>query len=169
MPQKTIKKKTNKPRQTRRYRRKTPAAVPAVPATAAAAENHHRFVSSVTFDGKTLVTKTQKDNEPVTKKIYTMNQLEQELPIGKELIDEYLDGNIPSGLHRHTHMKPMFNNVLVHPADLGLLAPKDDDADADADAGINRRLTQRALRRRRRGRGLRLRPRASPRNLFDLP
>jgi hypothetical protein len=187
MARKTIKKATNPPRhQTRRYRRNTPPtpAVPpdaaAVPAVPVVENHHHRFVSSVTFDGKTLVTKSQKDNEPVNEKIYTIDQLGEELPLGRKLVEAYLDGNIPRGLqehHRHTHMKPMFENVLVHPADLGLLAPKDD---ADDYAGIDRRLTQRALRRRRqpasRRLRLRLRPqrasaslRPSPRNLFDLP
>jgi hypothetical protein len=183
MARKTIKKDNPPPRrQTRRRRiRNDP---PDVVPTAPAVENHHRFVSSVMFDGKKLVTKTQKDNEPVTKKIYTIDQLGEELPLGRKLVEAYLDGNMPRGLeepHHHTHMNPMFENVLVHPADLGLLAPKGDDADddADADAGIDRRLTQRALRRRRpasRRLRLRLRPRRasaslrpSPRNLFDLP
>jgi hypothetical protein len=184
MARKTIKKDNTPPRrQTRRRRIKIepPAAVTAVPAVPAvpAVENHHRFVSSVMFDGKRLVTKTQKDNEPVNEKIYTIDQLGEELPLGRKLVEAYLDGNMPRGLeepHHHTHMNPMFENVLVHPADLGLLAPKDD---ADDYAGIDHRLTQRALRRRQpasRRLRLRLRPRRaaaslrpSPRNLFDLP
>ena len=183
MARKTIKKDNTPPRRQTRHRRirvEPPDAAPAVRA-APAVENHHRFVSSVMFDGKKFVTKTQKDNEPVNEKIYTIDQLGEELPIGRKLVEAYLDGNMPRGLeepHHHTHMNPMFENVLVHPADLGLLAPKDDD-DADADAGIDRRLTQRALRQRRpasRRLRLRLRPRRaaaslrpSPRNLFDLP
>lgn len=166
MARKTIKKATNPARrQTRRYRRNTPA-VPAFIAPPAVENHHHRFVSSVTFDGKKLVTKTQKDNEPVNEKIYTIDQLGQELPIGKELVELYLDGNIPRSLQerRHTHMNPMFENVLVHPADLGLMPPKDDDAPLTRQAASRRR---RRLRLRRRGASASLRP--SPRNLFDLP
>lgn len=124
MARKTIKKATDPPRRQTRRRRNKVNPAPVVE------NHHHRFVSSVTFDGKKLVTKTQKDNEPVNEKIYTMDQLGEELPIGRELIETYLDGNMPRGLqeHHHTHMNPMFENVLVHPADLGLLAPKDDDA-----------------------------------------
>ena len=166
MARKTIKKATNPARRQTRHRRirvEPPDAVPAV-------ENHHRFVSSVMFDGKKLVTKTQKDNEPVNEKIYTIDQLGQELPIGRELIETYLDGNMPRGLqeHHHTHMNPMFENVLVHPADLGLLAPKDDDAPLRRQA-LRRRPESRRLRLRIRPRRASASLRPSPRNLFDLP
>jgi hypothetical protein len=141
----------------------------------------------MTYDGDTLVTRFQKDNEPVKQRIYTMKQLEQELPIGKELIDLHLDGKMPQGIqehhrNKHKHTTPMFHNVLVHPADLGLLAPKVDvrmpdkhrsrrrhrhqrprddnllrlmvDADADADADADPAY---GIQHQR------------PRNLFDLP
>ena len=171
MARKTIKKANKSPRrQTRRRRIRTdpPVAAPVAPV---AENHHHRFVSSVTFDGKKLVTKTQKDNEPVNEKIYTIDQLGQELPIGRELIDTYLDGNMPRGLeepHHHTHMNPMFENVLVHPADLGLLAPKDDDAPLRRQA-LRRRPASRRLRLRIRPRRASASLRPSPRNLFDLP
>lgn len=128
MARKTIKKPNKRLGQTRRrrVRRNTPAPAPA---PAPAVSESQRFVSSMTFDGNTLVTKTQKNNEPVNEQIYTMDQLAQDLPIGKELIDIHLDGKMPRQLQEHHHhhhrkrMKPMFNNVLLHPADLGLLAP----------------------------------------------
>lgn len=90
----------------------------------------HRFMSSVTFDGKTLTTKTQKDNEPVIERRYTKEQLAREIPIGKEMVDMYLDGKMPKELHDHhrkhtrgTGRSDVFQNVLVSPADLGLLPP----------------------------------------------
>jgi hypothetical protein len=70
-----------------------------------------------------------------------MKQLEQEIPIGKELIDAHLDGKMPQGLHNRRHMKPTFNNVLLHPADLGLLPPS-----VRTDEGLSKR---RSIRRRR--------------------
>lgn len=181
MARKTIRKPNKRlSGKTRRHRRDKPA-VAAAPDPAAV--ESHRLVSSMTFDGNTLVTRSQKDNEPVKQRIYTMKQLEQELPIGKELIDLHLDGKMPPSIqehhrNKHKHTTPMFHNVLVHPADLGLLAPKvdarmpdkhrsrrrhrhrqmidddnlrlmvDADADADAEYGIQHKR---------------------PRNLFDLP
>jgi hypothetical protein len=183
MARKTIRKPNKRlSGKTRRRRRDTPA-----PATAAV--ESHRLVSSMTYDGNTLVTRSQKDNEPVKQRIYTMKQLEQELPIGKELIDLHLDGKMPQGIqehhrNKHKHTTPMFHNVLVHPADLGLLAPKvdvrmpdkhhsrrrhrhrrlrdddnlrlmvDADTDTDADADAD---AEYGIQHKR------------PRNLFDLP
>jgi len=94
----------------------------------------HRFISSMTFDGNTLITKTQKDDEPVIERKYTKEQLAREIPIGKEMVDMYLDGEMPKELQAHhrryddkmkdrTHESAIFNNVLISPADLGLLPP----------------------------------------------
>lgn len=173
MARKTIKKPNKRVSdKTRRRRRDTPA-TPAV--------ESHRFVSSITFDGNKIVKKSQKDNEPVKEEIYTMKQLEQELPIGKELIDIHLDGKMPRGIqehHRNKHTTPMFRNVLVHPADLGLLAPKVDVRMPDK----HRSRSRRHRHRRMRDDNLRLMVdsdadadaayiirRERPRNLFDLP
>jgi len=100
----------------------------------------HRFMSSMTFDGKTLTTKTQKDNEPVIERRYTKEQLAREIPIGKEMVDMYLDGKMPKGLqdhHRkHTHgtdRSDVFQNVLVSPADLGLLPPRSTNEELEED------------------------------------
>lgn len=170
MARKTIKKPNKRLGQTRRrrVRRNTPA--PAV-------SESQRFVSSMTFDGNTLVTKTQKNNEPVNEQIYTMDQLAEDLPIGKRLIDIHLDGKMPRQLQEHhrKRMKPMFNNVLLHPADLGLLAPN---------VEVSNPVKHRSLRRGRRhsarhSRDDHMRLMVSddaddvqykrPRNLFDLP
>ena len=137
MARKTIKKPNKRLGQTRRrrVRKNTPAPVPAP-----AVSESQRFVSSMTFDGNTLVTKTQKNNEPVNEQIYTMDQLAQDLPIGKELIDIHLDGRMPRRLQEHhrKRMKPMFNNVLLHPADLGLLAPNVEVSNPDKHRSLRR-------------------------------
>ena len=187
MARKTIKKPNKRLGQTRRRRvRKNTSASEPTPAPAPAESESQRFVSSMTFDGNTLVTKTQKNNEPVNEEIYTMDQLAQDLPIGKRLIDIHLDGKMPRQLQQHhrKRMKPMFNNVLLHPADLGLLAPNVE--------VINPADKRRSLRRRRRRHSARhsrdhhmrlmvsdADPAADdgydgvqykrPRNLFDLP
>ena len=102
----------------------------AASATPAQVIKSHRFMSSMTFDGNTLTTKTQKDNEPTIERRYTKEQLAREIPIGKEMVDMYLDGKMPKALHQHhrnhTHRigkkrGPVFQNVLISPADLGLL------------------------------------------------
>ena len=78
----------------------------------------HRFMSSMTFDGNTLTTQTQKDDEPVIRRRYTKEQLAREIPIGKEMVDMYLDGKMPKELQSHHHRRPVFRNVLISPADL---------------------------------------------------
>ena len=110
------------------------------PDTPAQVIKSHRFMSSITFDGKTLTTKTQKDNEPVIEHRYTKEQLAREIPIGKEMVDMYLDGKMPKGLqhhhrkHRHsTGRSHVFQNVLVSPADLGLLPPRSTNEELEED------------------------------------
>lgn len=177
MARKTIKKPNKRLGQTRRrrVRRNTPAAEPATAET-------QRFVSSMTFDGNTLVTKTQKNNEPVNEQIYTMDQLAQDLPIGKRLIDIHLDGKMPRQLQEHhrKRMKPMFNNVLLHPADLGLLAPNVEVSNPDKHHSLRRRRRHSARHSRDDHMRLMVSDAADddadagvqykrPRNLFDLP
>ena len=115
-------------------------AATAASATPAHMIESHRFMSSMTFDGNTLTTKTQKDNEPVIEHRYTKEQLAREIPIGKEMVDMYLDGKMPKGLqdhHRkHTHStgrSHVFQNVLVSPADLGLLPPRSTNEELEDD------------------------------------
>jgi hypothetical protein len=122
----------------------------------------HRFISSMTFDGNTLITKTQKDDEPVIERKYTKEQLAREIPIGKELVDMYLDGEMPKELQAHhrrqhhhhdhdkmkdrTHDEPaVFNNVLISPADLGLLPPPPQSSKKDAH-GRTKKMRRRRLR-----------------------
>jgi hypothetical protein len=112
-------------RMTRTKKNQRPAPTPA-PAPAPVMESH-RFMSRMTFDGNTLTTQTQKDNEPVIERKYTKEQLAREIPIGKEMVDTYLDGKMPKGLQprdRNHYSRPVFQNVLISPADLGLLPPR---------------------------------------------
>lgn len=131
--------KTKRRRQARKIEEeipRAPAPAPAPADTSTPFAESHSFMSSMTFDGNTLTTKTQKDDGPVIQRKYTREQLAREIPIGKEMIDTYLDGKIPEGLHRHHHVHrhmhhdghhtkktPLFRNVLISPADLGLLPP----------------------------------------------
>ena len=180
MARKTIKKPNKRLGQTRRRRVRRNTSAPA-PVPAPAVSESQRFVSSMTFDGNTLVTKTQKNNEPVNEQIYTMDQLAQDLPIGKELIDIHLDGRMPRRLQEHhrKRMKPMFNNVLLHPADLGLLAPNVEVSNPDKHRSLRR--GRRHSARHSRDNHMRLMVSDAdadddagvqykrPRNLFDLP
>jgi hypothetical protein len=176
MDRKTNRKQKKQQKRTKKVKRAAPA--PAI--------ESHSFKSSMTFDGNTLTTKTQKDNEPVVKRRFTRRDLAQQIPIGKELVDKYLDGEMPRELQYHKKMKPkMFTNVLISPGDLGLLPPprmiktkrrKDhahayphahahgeiqllvDDRDDLDDDNLDDRDAYRISRRVKR-----------PRNLFDLP
>lgn len=181
MARKTIKKPNKRLSQTRRRRvRRNTSASASAPAPATA--ETQRFVSSMTFDGNTLVTKTQKNNEPVNEQIYTMDQLAEDLPIGKELIDIHLDGRMPRQLQEHhrKRMKPMFNNVLLHPADLGLLAPNVEVSNPDKHRSLRRGRRHSARHSRDDHMRLMVSDAADddadagvqykrPRNLFDLP
>jgi hypothetical protein len=177
MARKTNRKQKKQQKRTRKVTRATPAPAPAP----APAIESHSFKSSMTFDGNTLTTKTQKDNEPVVERRFTRRDLAQQIPIGKELVDKYLDGEMPRELQYHKKMKPkMFTNVLISPGDLGLLPPRvtmtkrrkdhaqayphahgeiqllvDDRDDLDDDDDRDAYRISRRVKR--------------PRNLFDLP
>ena len=114
----------------------------------------HRFMSSMSFDGKTLTTKTQKDNEPAVETIYTKKHLAEDIPLGNKMVDLYLDGEMPEELQRHHKGNidnGVYRNVLISPADLGLLPPI---------AGrFKKREAPRELQTRRRGRQSRYRVR----------
>ena len=124
------------------------------PSSPPAMVESHRFMSSMSFDGKTLTTKTQKDNEPAVETIYTKKQLAEDIPLGNKMVDLYLDGEMPEQLQRHHKGNidnGVFRNVLISPADLGLLPPS---------AGrIKKREAPRELQTRRRGRQSRYRVR----------
>lgn len=126
-------------RMTRTKKNQRPAHTPA-PAPAPVMESH-RFMSRMTFDGNTLTTQTQKDNEPVIERKYTKEQLAREIPIGKEMVDTYLDGKMPKGLQprdRNHYSRPVFQNVLISPADLGLLPPRSTSDEDDANEHLLR-------------------------------
>jgi len=124
MARKTNRKQKKQQKRTKKVKRAAPAPASAAIAPAPAIESHS-FKSSMTFDGNTLTTKTQKDNEPVVERRFTRRDLAQQIPIGKELVDDYLDGEMPRELQYHKKMKPkMFTNVLISPGDLGLLPPR---------------------------------------------
>jgi hypothetical protein len=133
-------------------------AATAASATPAHMIESHRFMSSMTFDGNTLTTKTQKDNEPVIEHRYTKEQLAREIPIGKEMVDMYLDGKMPKGLQQHhcnhahrigDKRSPVFQNVLISPADLGLLPPRStNDEDLDEFMRQGRRQTKKLRMKR---------------------
>jgi hypothetical protein len=118
--------KQTKSKETQKVKRPVGTATTATTVPAPAIETH-RFISSITFDGKTLTTQTQQDDQPVIRHRYTKEQLAREIPIGNELVEKYLDGKMPKELHAHQphHRRPVFRNVLVSPADLGLLPPRE--------------------------------------------
>ena len=109
---------TRKNRKSRR-RGKTSAAAAATPR-----EEHHHFYSKMVFDGKNMMTETQKDNEPVQRRVYTMKQLEREIPIGAELLRNENIQTVPPALQYPIPRELGFRNVLPNPADLGLLPPR---------------------------------------------
>ncbi|MBM3453924.1 MAG: hypothetical protein FJX80_02125 [Bacteroidetes bacterium] len=120
--------KQTKSKETQKVKKPVGTATTATTATISAPEiETHRFISSITFDGKTLTTQTQQDDEPVIWHRYTKEQLAREIPIGNELVEKYLDGKMPKELqaHQEHHRRPVFRNVLVSPADLGLLPPRE--------------------------------------------
>ena len=114
-----------KPRRTRKVRRtrrrsekqKTPPAPPT--------QNEiHQYSAKMVFDGKTLVSETQKDNEPAQRRVYTLKQLAREIPLAAELGKAHLGWN-----DRHVIQYPptprhlAFHSVLPNPVDLGLMPP----------------------------------------------
>ena len=85
-------------------------------------EEHHSYFSKMSFDGKNLITESQKDNEPIKRKVYTMKELKKEIPIGAELLEnENLP--VPKALQYPIPKEIGFRTVLPNPADLGLLPP----------------------------------------------
>ena len=115
-------KKTKRVRKVRRTRRrsekqKTQSAPPI--------ENEiHQYSAKMVFDGKTLVSETQKDTEPAQRRVYTLKQLAREIPLAAELGKTHLGWN-----DRHVIQYPptprnlTFHSVLPNPVDLGLMPP----------------------------------------------
>ena len=117
-------KKTKRVRKVRRTHRrsekqKTPPAPPI--------ENEiHQYSAKMVFDGKTLVSETQKDAGPAQRRVYTLKQLAREIPLAAELGKAHLGWN-----ERHVIQYPptprnlAFHSVLPNPVDLGLMPPSD--------------------------------------------
>jgi hypothetical protein len=75
------------------------------------------------FDGNTMTTESQKDNEPVKRRKYTLKQLEQEIPIGAELVKRHLNRKVPPAVNAPFPRDIEFTSVLPNPIDLGLMPP----------------------------------------------
>ena len=76
-------------------------------------EQHH-FYSKMVYDGNTMLTESQKYNEPIQRRKYTLKQLEREIPIGAELIKTHLDHKVPLALNKQTN--PKRNKVYIRPS-----------------------------------------------------
>jgi ABC-type nickel/cobalt efflux system permease component RcnA len=85
-------------------------------------EKHH-FHSKMFFDGNTMFTESQKDNEPVKRRKYTLKRLEREIPIGAELVKRHLRRKVPPAVNAPFPKDIEFTSVLPNPIDLGLMPP----------------------------------------------
>lgn len=104
-------------------------------------EKHH-FYSKMLFDGNTMITESQKDNEPVKRRKYTLKRLEREIPIGAELVKTHLRRKVPPAVNAPFPRDIEFTSVLPNPIDLGLMPPSGrsrDDHDYDHDPMKKRR------------------------------
>ena len=117
MAQKT--KRARKPRSSRRRIKRQIAK----PEHEQNAEEHH-FYSKMVFDGNTMFTESQKDDEPIKRQKITLRQLEEDIPIGAELIKTHLDRKVPTALNRPIPRDIAFKSVLPNPYDLGLMPPQ---------------------------------------------
>ena len=95
-------------------------------------EKHH-FHSKMFFDGNTMITESQKDNEPVKRRKYTLKRLEQEIPIGAELVKRHLRRKVPPAVNAPFPKDIEFTSVLPNPIDLGLMPPSISRDDHDHD------------------------------------
>jgi hypothetical protein len=96
------------------------------------AEKHH-FHSKMFFDGNTMFTESQKDNEPVKRRKYTLKRLEREIPIGAELVKRHLRRKVPPAVNAPFPKDIEFTSVLPNPIDLGLMPPSMSRHDHDHD------------------------------------
>jgi hypothetical protein len=97
-------------------------------------EKHH-FHSKMLFDGNTMITESQKDNEPVKRRKYTLKRLEREIPIAAKLVKTHLRRKVPPAVNDPFPRDIEFTSVLPNPIDLGLMPPsrrlRDDHDDHD--------------------------------------
>jgi hypothetical protein len=108
-------------------------------------EKHH-FYSKMFFDGNTMISESQKDNEPVKRRKYTLKRLEREIPIAAKLVKTHLRRKVPPAVNDPFPRDIEFTSVLPNPIDLGLILPSrrsrddhDDDHDHDHDSMKKRR------------------------------
>jgi len=81
-----------------------------------------------------MITESQKDNEPVKRRKYTLKRLEREIPIGAELVKRHLRRKVPPAVNAPFPRDIEFTSVLPNPIDLGLMPPsrsRDDHDDHD--------------------------------------
>lgn len=108
-------------KKTRKNARKpSPPSPPSQPPITA---EHHHYYSKTTFDGKNIVSETQKDDEPMRRRVYTLKQLSKEIPLAGELVKEHLGGVVPRTLSYPISKNVKFRSVLPSPAEMGLLPP----------------------------------------------
>lgn len=95
-------------------------------------EKHH-FYSKMFFDGNTMISESQKDNEPVKRRKYTLKRLEREIPIAAELVKTHLRRKVPPAVNAPFPRDIEFTSVLPNPIDLGLMPPSGRSRDDDDD------------------------------------
>ena len=83
----------------------------------------HNYYSKMVFDGKTLRTESKQDDKPMKRRKYTLKDLEKEIPIGAELVKEYLDYKVPRGLEEPLPKNAVFQSVLPNPCSAIFSAP----------------------------------------------
>ena len=117
-------KKTRRTRKVRRTRRRSEKQKTSPSPSPPTQTEIHQYSAKMAFDGKTLVSETQKDNEPAQRRVYTLKQLAREIPLAAELGKAHLGWN-----DRHVIQYPptprnlAFHSVLPNPVDLGLMPP----------------------------------------------
>jgi hypothetical protein len=85
------------------------------------------------FDGNTMITESQKDNEPVKRRKYTLKRLEREIPIAAKLVKTHLRRKVPPAVNDPFPRDIEFTSVLPNPIDLGLILHDHDHDDHDHD------------------------------------
>lgn len=96
----------------------------ALPSPNATIKSSH-YYAKMAFDGRTLVSETKKNNGPVNRRVYTLKQLKQEIPLAGKFVEEDLDGVVPEAINYPIPKEIAFRSVLPNPADLGLLPPRE--------------------------------------------
>jgi hypothetical protein len=128
----------------------------------------HHYYSKMAFDGKRIVSETQKDDEPVRRRVYTLKQLNREIPIAGELVKKHLGGVVPRTLSYPISRKVAFRSVLPSPADIGLLPPPEMSHNHN-NHNNNKKKTRRRRRRQQPNDDDNMRLVVEDNDIFDLP